>query len=71
MTMKTILLLIVLCSVVFESRALKKEFNHTKAHILSDIEEKRNLLKQRMNRQGAIQLPFEYPTIIMCFLTTI
>lgn len=61
--MKTILLIIVLCSVVFESRALKKEFNHTKAHILSDIEEKRNLLKQRMNRQGAIQLPFEYPTI--------
>jgi hypothetical protein len=61
--MKIILFITMLCSIAIEGIALTESTNRTKADTLKGVEEKRNLLKRRMDLQGASQLPYEYPNI--------
>ena len=59
--MKIILFIAMLCSIATEGIAESK--NSTEIGRSYSVEEKRNLLKRRMDLQGASQLPYEYPNI--------
>ena len=62
--MKTILFIIFLCSVAIESIALQKEGDSKEMDTFTKAEKRVKNLKQIMDLQGAIQLPFKYPGII-------
>jgi hypothetical protein len=64
MPMKTILFIIFLCSVAIESIALPKEGDSKEMDTFPKAEKRVKNLKQIMDLQGAIQLPFKYPGVI-------